>query len=76
MRGKAAKAVVREAVAECSSSRTRGEYAVSARSDIRSTASTDQIRAKAAEFNSDQQGSRYRSAELHLLRTHHSRLAE
>ena len=32
--------------------------------------------AKAAEFNSDQQGSRYRSAELHLLRTLHSCLAE
>jgi hypothetical protein len=26
--------------------------------------------------NSDQQGSRYRSAEFHLLRAHHSRLAE
>ena len=32
--------------------------------------------AKAAEFNSDQQGSRYRSAELRLLRILHSRLAE
>ena len=39
-------------------------------------ASTDQSLAKAAEFNSDQQGSRYRSVESHLLRTYHSRLAE
>ena len=39
MRGKAVRAEVREAVAECSSSRTLGEYAASARSDIRSTAS-------------------------------------
>ncbi len=39
MRGKETRAGVREAVAECSSSRTLGEYAVSARSDIRSTAS-------------------------------------
>ena len=39
MRGKASRAGIREAVAECSSSRTLGEYAVSARSDIRSTAS-------------------------------------
>ena len=38
--------------------------------------STDQTLAKAAEFNSDQQGSRYRSVESHLLRTYHSRLAE
>ncbi len=29
-----------------------------------------------ADFNSDQQSSRYRSAELHLLRPPHSRLAE
>jgi hypothetical protein len=39
-------------------------------------ASTDQALAKAAEFNSEQQGSRYRSAEFHLLRAHHSSLAE
>ena len=39
MRGKASRAGIREAVAECSSSRTLGEYAVSARSDIRSITS-------------------------------------
>ena len=38
--------------------------------------STDQTLAKAAEFNSDQHGSRYRSAECRLLRASHSRLAE
>jgi len=42
IRGDEHETAEREAAAECSSSRALGEYAVSARSDIRSTASLPQ----------------------------------